>query len=430
MRKWAFLLIVASVVVSPWVFLPRWVGYLDLFAGAYLGGEDYRSSDTVLLIREGLPVLFLLSVALSHASFWKNRRLLSIVWLLLLLLAGLSVSLLLRPYSGASFKVALATGIRFLIFFLLPVAVFVFLSRARPEQAKAYNKVLLYAVISVLLLNLFASLLEARLGSGHAGYTVFGPRATGITINPNTAGTLFGLSGLLMLFSLRPRWPWLTFWVVSVFGSLLTGSRTGILGTVLVGIAALMLTRPKLRPVLIVISFPVLLYLLSNLDFLSGRAEILSLLRRSGPYDARVSIFTQSVQEMNGLELLIGRGLGYASNTAFRALTQEETDRTDLIIADSLVTLTVFEFGFLGAILFWVIASRFFLTFTSRGVSTIFLLYFMFFSLTQNFLESYPSSPFLGVILGCCAAQRYWLTIDGDHPRDLVHSRAKRLARC
>jgi hypothetical protein len=415
MRKPAFLLIVLSVLVSPLVFLRQWASYLGLLSGAYTLGQSHRTSDILLIIREGLPILFVLAVALSRPSFWRSRRLLSIVWLFLLLVSGFSVSLLVQPYSSASFKVGLIAGGRFLIFFLLPLAVFVFLSGAHPKRAQAYYKVLLSVVVGVLLLNLVASLMEVWLGSGYVGeqavgqgYTAFGPRAIGITVNPNTAGTLFGLSGLLILFRLRPTWLWLSFWLASIFGSLLTGSRTGILGTVIVGIAALMLTRPRLRPLYILLSLPILLYLLSNLDFLSGRADLLSFFRESGAYDVRISTLAENVQKMNWLELMAGRGLGYASNTAFRVLSEAEAAHAELITADSLVTLTILEFGFLGATVFWAIASLFFLTFTSRGLSNIFLLYFGFFSLTQNFLESYPSSVLLGVILGCCAAQRCW----------------------
>ena len=99
MKKLAFLLVLLSVLMSPLVFLREWLSYLGLLPEAYSVGSLHRTSDTLLVVREGLPILFLLSIALSRRSFWKDRRLIPIVWLALLLLASLSVNLLVQPYS-------------------------------------------------------------------------------------------------------------------------------------------------------------------------------------------------------------------------------------------------------------------------------------------------------------------------------------------
>ncbi len=410
----ALLLILLSVLVSPLVFLRQWASYLGWSSGTYSLGEGIHPPAFLLAIREGLPLLFLLFVATCCPPFWRSRRLHPVVWLFLLLVVGFAVSLLVQPYASLSLKVSIAVGVRFLLFFLLPLAVFALLSGPDPIRSKAHYRILLSVVVGVLLLNLFVSGMQVWLGSGDVselgvgrGYTIFGARAIGITINPNVAGSLFGLSGLLMLLDLQPRWLWPGVWVASMFGSLLTGSRTGIIGTMIVGVVALMATRPKLRPALVIMSLVFTSFLLPNLDFLSGRAELLSYVRESGPFDPRIAVLA-NLQEMNWLERIVGRGLGYASNTAFRFLDEAEAAHAELVTADSLVTLTILEFGLLGATLFWLLASWFFLRFTLRWLSVTFLLYFVAFSLTQNLVESYPSSMLLGIILGCCAAQQYW----------------------
>ena len=168
-----------------------------------------------------------------------------------------------------------------------------------------------------------------------------------------------------MLFKFRRRWFWFCFWVASIVGALLTGSRTGILGTTLVGMVALVAPRPRLWPIVAVVSFPILLFLSRNLDLLSGRSEILALLRESGPYDARISVLVENLQGMTWIERIIGRGLGYASNTAFRVIGETEAAPAELVTADSLFTFTLFEFGFLGAAAFWIITASFFLRFPS-----------------------------------------------------------------
>lgn len=402
MTRLLFLLLVLSLLVVPFAFLTQWAGYLGLFSWTYVSA-GYQTPVVILAVREGLPLLFSILVMAFYPAFWKTRAVMPVIWLGILMVLSFVVTSL-APYAEGASLVAGIIGIRFLLLLILPSSIFVFLKTLHPHRRSRYIRMLLGLLVSVLVVHLLVSIIGSRYGCDCQGAAIFGPRAIGIANNPNTAGAIFGLSGLLMLLGIGSGLVLL--WAASIFGALLTASRVAIIGTVIVGGAALFIFRPRLRAVLTVTLLPVLFVIILNLDQLSGRSEMLAATRQQFLYDERLNIFLKGVRAMKVSELAVGRGLGYDSNTAVRILTDEERASAGINVTDSLATLTIIELGFIGAILLWLIIARYFFMIVGPAQAGVILLYFVLFSLTQNLPETYPMSLLLGVVLGCAAARR------------------------
>ena len=71
MKKLMFSLLLCSVGVVPFVFLSQWAGYIGLPGFEY--SATYRTPLAALIIREGLPILFIVLVILTHQSFFRHR---------------------------------------------------------------------------------------------------------------------------------------------------------------------------------------------------------------------------------------------------------------------------------------------------------------------------------------------------------------------
>jgi len=251
-------------------------------------------------------------------------------------------------------------------------------------------------------MNIVVSLLQSQFGLVIEGFSSVGARAVGITTNPNAAGSLVALGGLLLLIRCRAWWHWIALYALFIFGALLTGSRTGIVGTMLIATVAVWFSRQKGRSTLAFLQIPLLIFLFANVNYLSGREE--SLIARGGiAGDPRIDLFVENVGRMDAFQLAGGHGLGYATNLGFRRVLAS-VGEGHVPFTDSLVTLSILQFGFVGAALFFVTVSWFFLTFASPRVGSLFLVYFLIFGLTGNLFEIYPTTMLFGVLLGYVAA--------------------------
>ncbi len=398
MSRLKLALLVLSMVVAPFPFAPQWLALLGF--GTFVPHGEYRASPWLLAIREGLPIAFVLVVAISQRSFWKHRTS-PLLFLLLTLFVVTLIPVLLGDLPDFLVLVGLITAVRNIMFFALPVAVYAFL---RQPQRGWHSEVVFGLCVAVIVMNFVVAVLQSQLAPvAYESSTAFGAIAVGISTNPNAAGSLMGLGGLLLLLRWRPWWLSMVLCGTFVFGALLTGSRMGIVGTTFVSTAALYVMRQKSRSRIFLVGISVFIFLLVNLTYLSGREE--SIIGRGGMLgDPRFDLFTTHVGRMDAVELVGGHGLGFATNLSFR-WALESIGEGVVPATDSLVTLSILQFGFVGAAFFWVLASWFILTFTSPRAGSIFLAYFLIFGLTQNILEVYPSTILFGVLLGYVAAE-------------------------
>jgi hypothetical protein len=399
MSRLKLLVLLSSMIVAPLVFSEQWLAMFGV--GVFVPQGEYQTPPWLLALREGLQIGFVVMVALSQRSFWRHRTMRSLQILAGLLVVGL-VGIGFGEFRDVLALAGLITGVRYLTFFALPIAVYVFLRHAARRSHFALVFGCLFAVVAS---NAVVSALQSQLATvPYLSYTTFGVRAVGISTSPNTAASLAGLGALLLLFHRRPWWLWMVLYGGFVFTALLTGSRTGIVGTAVLATLAVTYSRQKRGRWAGVVAVPLLLYLISNLSYLSGRQE--SIEGRGGmTADPRIDLLVDNVARMDSLELLGGRGVGYATNLGFRWARVVLGDGV-VPATDSLITLTLLQFGLVGSLIFFLTLAWFLLRFASIRGGSLFLLYILIFGATQNILEAYPSAMLFGILLGYWAAER------------------------
>ena len=434
MKKQIFILALCSVGVVPFVFISQWAGYVGVSGFIYSAG--YRTSLMALIVREGLPILLVFIVMLTHRTFFRSRCFLAIIVFVFLVIFEL-IRASINTDTHNVFVIACITGGRFCMFFLLPYAIFVFFKEMPQDQIDSRLYCLLKLVAAILLLNIAVSLFPIKLNWAY-DTALFGIRAIGITNGPNSSGALMGIGALLILFYRRFRRVWLIA-CVFFFGSLLTGSRTSVIGTLVVLLAGMLIIphKSKSQIFLIVVLLVLLPYVIVNLNnFTRVRwnnwektastasaksatpmtpttitSQIIKLYKEDkidgGSMRIRFEFFNRFFREMNTQQLLLGYGLGYGTNLAAREGVFIDPYKPDISITDSLLTLMLVNFGIIGTILFCIIVTYFIVNLVSLWPGIVFITYYFLFGLTQNLIESYPTTVLFGVLLGCYGVYRY-----------------------
>jgi hypothetical protein len=402
MTRFKLGLLLLSLAFAPIVFAPQWIGMLRIGSFTYMTRANYETPFWLIAIREGLPIAFVLVVAVSQRSFWRDRAMLP-VFALVSLFGIATVTLWMSDLGTVLIRAALAAFARYTMFFVLPVAVYSFLIRT---PTRRYLRIAWSAVVALLLFSVMVSFAQTLWGLADEMNTFLGPRAVGISTNPNTAGALTGIGALLLLYRWRPSWLWPVLYGLFTLGAIVTGSRTGIVGTIVVGSGAVWASRQPGRLALIPLLGVLLPLVLANLSFLSGRSAVID--ARDGILgDPHFQMLASSVGRMSGAELVAGHGLGFATNVGFR-MANTAFGGGFVPATDSLLTTAILQFGVVGALIFVVATAGFFLSFVPFRAAMVLLVFFgIFGGVTQNIMETYPVGMLLGVLLGCWAAERH-----------------------
>jgi hypothetical protein len=390
-------LLLLSLAIAPLVFAPQWLGILGVSGYRYIHRNEYQTAGWMIVLRESLPLAFTALVALTQRSFWTHRAM-PVVLAIAALLAAAFVTLVLSDLRGILAGAAVAVAVRDLLFFAFPVAVFTFLRRS----GSRYSGAVFGVVAALLVFNLGLTVIQSQLGLPLEMTTPFGARPIGMTTNPNTAGTIIALGTVLVAYPWRQPWSWILLAVACMFGALLTGSRAAILATPVLCLAGAWLGRQRWREAATVVALVALGVLVWQVNTFSGRGEVI--VSRGGTLsDPRIDIFRANVAALDMIELIAGRGLGFATNVGSRwAAAAGQPGRVPAV--DSMLTGFVLQFGVLGALLILGLTTAFLLRLGSWRMGLLFAIYFWLFSVTNNIFETYPTSMLFGALLGCLTA--------------------------
>jgi len=454
MKRIMFYLLICSIGIVPFVFISQWASYVGVPGFGF--SDVYRTPMVLIILREALPILFVSLVILTHRSFFRHRCVIAIASFIFLVICSF-VLVLMKSSALKLILISAIAGIRFSMFFLLPYAIFVHFKELDLCSREKKAIFLLNAIIAILLLNFIVSLFPSRL-NGVYNVNLFGIRALGITNGPNSAGALMGLITLLLLFyrETKFRLEWIIAFI-SFFGALLTGSRTGVIGTNILLIACLCAIpmKSKSQKILLTVLIILLPYVIFNINNITrvkwcdwgklapvvctavpkastnltttstvslttkstaGKSagfadKLLQLYRKDkideGAIRLRISFLKRFVDVMNVRQLLFGYGLGYGTNLATREKVYIDASRPDASITDSLITLMLVNFGILGSICCVIIVMYFVTNLISFWPGMIFIFYYFLFGFTQNLVESYPTCLMFGILLGCYAVYQH-----------------------
>jgi hypothetical protein len=213
-------------------------------------------------------------------------------------------------------------------------------------------------------------------------------RAAGTMVTPNSLGvlTVVGLAFYYVYSSAKTYFPFLL--LVGTTILLASGSGTGIIALfVLVGVLCLTSTSGLRKLILAGALLIVSAGLLAKLPALLNRPDIYASVLSSG---GRIGKFTEVLSEASPIEILVGRGIGFGTNTA----TNLHIGATSS--ADSMVTVLLMQLGMVGVILFY---SLLIWAYRRDARARPVYLVFAITSLTINITEVFPVNFLLGLAL-------------------------------
>ena len=232
-------------------------------------------------------------------------------------------------------------------------------------------------------------------------------RAAGTMVTPNSLGVLtaVGLAFYYVYSSVKTYFPF--FLLVGTTILLASGSGTGIIALfVLLGVLCLTSTSGLRKLILAGALLIVSAGLLAKLPALLNRPDIYaSVLSFSS--GGRIGKFTEVLSEASPIEIFVGRGIGFGTNTATSLIRADVVGgsfsagaRSDVMggsfSADSTVTVLLTQLGITGVILFY---GMLFWAYRRDPEARPLYLVFAISSLTINITEVFPVNFLLGLAL-------------------------------
>ena len=356
------------------------------------------SSYYVFVFFRELILLFLfLLVIYRFIVFIKSRRSFShlgIFSVAIYLLLLVFISFLIGTFG---FLVTLS-GLRLFTLSVIPFIIILFNSNEHNHNYKLN----IFIILFYMTLSALAFFIGFELFPPLYGVTSFGSRFPFIYEKPIPASLAFASFSCFFLFyqSITNRHKYV-FWfiqLVLLFFVLLTGGRSGITISLLASIASLLLlTQPKLYSIIfaprlyknrllsaVFAAFVLLsLFLFSSNPSISGRASTAYQIANDGiiggSFASRIQIFERALSNTSFFDLVFGSpGLGSNVSTQFNLIP------IDFMNPDSFVTSSFLSFGFMGLVVFVILAH----IFLKYSLSLLPFLAFMVFSLTTSLPEN------------------------------------------
>jgi hypothetical protein len=213
-------------------------------------------------------------------------------------------------------------------------------------------------------------------------------RAAGTMVTPNSLGVLTVVSLAFYYVYSSAKTYFSIFLLVGGTILLASGSGTGIIALfVLVGALCLTNTSGLRKMIVAGALLTVSAGLLAKLPALLNRSDIYASVFSS---DGRIGKFTEVFSESSPIEILVGRGIGFGTNTATNLHIGAPSS------ADSMVTVLLMQLGMVGVILFYTL-----LIWAYRRDARARPVYLVFAitSLTINITEVFPVNFLLGLAL-------------------------------
>lgn len=308
-------------------------------------------------------------VALGQQQFPRGmRQFLTcyVVWLMLMVCVGLIAFIV--QWSPTYF---LLSGVRWLLLLHASLGLFV-LARNMPRERAVQNRLL--ALLSVLaVVDAYVALRQFSLGVALKDIAFAAGRLTGVFSNAGVAGT-FGVA--LAIFGLildRASIPGrIGLIALAMFIALSSGTRSAMVSISIVGglmtweLVSSRLARES-KQLLVMLAVPVAIVAFVGgyvvMVGAVGRGDMFAEQLNEGGRVANVMLTLSDFSIADPGEMLVGRGLGIATNTAISYQTVQGIDpsqfRFNKLIDNTLVTLT-FQTGVLGLVLFVAGALAFF----------------------------------------------------------------------
>lgn len=235
----------------------------------------------------------------------------------------------------------------------------------------------------------------------------FAARPTGVFVQPSSLGIFMVTVLLFLTFSSNFRR--LKFVLIPIIGFvvLLTASGTAFFSLVFVLLLILLKVKMNiyLKAAFITITMAFLIgfiyFSFSYLPLISGRPDIWN-----SPL-GRIGVLANYISDMSLKDLLIGKGFGYGSNSAFTILptVSYNSDMSRYaFIPDSLYISLFSQLGLIGLFFFLVFNVSVFLK--SNHPFRITIPVFLFMGVTVNILEFFPLNWVYPILLGICLKYR------------------------
>jgi len=184
---------------------------------------------------------------------------------------------------------------------------------------------------------------QVRTSHAFFGETFAGARPWGTLSAPNNFSAMCVSLALLFVVGKPKRWP---LWMLICLGfAFLSGSRTGVLGVVII-VVMLVFRRVRYKAFLLPIAGVGLWWVLNvaSSEALSGRQ-----IEGEGRFDGWAKIF----ESMNVMDFILGMGVGLGSNATLSTYGYEGADA---VVADSQLVSFYLSFGLAGiALILWAL---------------------------------------------------------------------------
>jgi hypothetical protein len=224
-------------------------------------------------------------------------------------------------------------------------------------------------------------------------------RAAGTMVTPNSLGvlTVVVLAFYYSYSSVKSYFPFLL--LVGAAVLLASGSGTGIIALfALIGMLSLSSNSGLRKVILALVLLLISAVLLAKLPALLKRPDIYGSVFSSG---GRIGKLTAVLSESSTIEILVGRGIGYGTNTVTSLHTDAPSSLGSIaapvtLAADSMVTVLLLQLGLIGVILFYSILVWAYLR--DAQARPVYLVVAIS-SLTININEVFPVNFLLGLVL-------------------------------